>query len=366
MTDNKVLILGGTGFVARHLIKQLLATNYASKIRAVDKQLPATSYMSDEFKAMYTNEKVEYMQGNLSNEAHVKKAFTGHEWTHVVNLAAETRCGQDEATYKQMILVLSVNCAKEALNHKSIKTYIEFSTAQVYDSGKKPSKESDKLKPWTVLAKYKKEAEDELKKLQGLPLIIVRTAVIYGPGDLNGLMPRIICASTYTVSKEKMKMLWTGDLALNTVHVSDVARATCHLFEKGQKGSVYNLCDKNSTDQEKLNKILEQLFGIDTGFHGSMLSSLAKLNIKLAAETANESHMSPWGEMLKASEIKFTPLSPYIDIELLSNNALSVDGSAIEATGFKYEQPNLTKALLQEEIDYYTTLNLFPKYTPLK
>jgi nucleoside-diphosphate-sugar epimerase len=177
---SKVLVLGGTGFIARHLVKYLVANNLAEKIRVVDKQLPQTSYFSEELKRIYETEKVEYMQGNLSNEglylfysniytsvAHVKKAFAGHEWTYVVNLAAETRYGQEEGTYKQMVLVLSVNCAKEALNHKSIKKYIEFSTAQVYDAGKKPSKESDKLKPWTLLAKYKKEAEEEIKKLNG-------------------------------------------------------------------------------------------------------------------------------------------------------------------------------------------------------
>jgi nucleoside-diphosphate-sugar epimerase len=365
---SKVLILGGTGFIARHLVKYLIKNNLASKIRVVDKQLPQTSYLSEEFKKYYESDVVEFMQGNLSNEAHVKKAFAGHEWTYVVNLAAETRYGQEEGTYKQMVLVLSENCAKEALNHKSIKKYIEFSTAQVYDAGKKPSKETDKLKPWTLLAKYKQQAEEQLKKLEknGLPLIIVRPAIVYGAGDMNGLAPRIICAVTYTVTKEKMKMLWTGDLALNTVHVNDVVKAVAHLFEKGTVGSIYNLCDKNQTDQKKLNEVLEKIFGIETGFFGSMISSLAKLKIKEAAETANENHMNPWGEMLKESGIKFTPLSPYIDVELLYNNGLSVDGSLIEGTGFKYDYPQLTKDLLLEEIKYFQELNLFPKYTPLK
>lgn len=183
---------------------------------------------------------------------------------------------------------------------------------------------------------------------------------------MNGLAPRIMCAATYTVRKEKMKMLWSGDLALNTVHVNDVVKATVHLFEKGKVGSVYNLSDKSQTDQKKLNGLLEQIFGIETGFFGSVISNVAKLKMKEAAETANENHMNPWGEMLKDSGIKFTPLSPYIDIELLYNNALSVDGSLIEGTGFKYDYPQITKELLLDEIKYYQELNLFPKYTPLK
>lgn len=65
---SKVLILGGTGFIARHLVKYLLANELAEKIRVADKQLPQTSYFSEEFKRIYESERVEYMQANLSNE----------------------------------------------------------------------------------------------------------------------------------------------------------------------------------------------------------------------------------------------------------------------------------------------------------
>lgn len=42
-----------------------------------------------------------------------------------------------------------------------------MSTAQVYDSGKKSSTEESKLKPWTLVAKYKHKAEEELKQISG-------------------------------------------------------------------------------------------------------------------------------------------------------------------------------------------------------
>ena len=37
------------------------------------------------------------------------------------------------------------------------------------------------------MAKYKAKAEEELKKITGLNLIIVRPAVVYGPGDFFGI-----------------------------------------------------------------------------------------------------------------------------------------------------------------------------------
>lgn len=65
-----------------------------------------------------------------------------------------------------MVYNLSVNCAKEAASI-GVKKYIEVSTAQIYKpSSKTPAKENSPLAPWTLLAKYKKQAEDEIKKLE--------------------------------------------------------------------------------------------------------------------------------------------------------------------------------------------------------
>lgn len=63
-----------------------------------------------------------------------------------------------------MVLDLSVVCALEAEKH-GVEKFIEFSTAHgFYPSTKKGAKEDDKPKPWTQLAKYKLQAEEEIKK----------------------------------------------------------------------------------------------------------------------------------------------------------------------------------------------------------
>lgn len=92
---------------------------------------------------------------------------------------------------------LSVKVATEAAKQK-VDRFIEVSTAQVYEAGKKPSKENSKTDPWTALAKHKLKAEEELRKIAGLNLVIVRPATVYGPGDINGLCKYIqSCCSVY-------------------------------------------------------------------------------------------------------------------------------------------------------------------------
>jgi len=142
--------------------------------------------------------------------------------------------------------------------------------------------------------------------------------------------------------------------------VRDVAAAMWHCALNVPAGALYNLADKNDTNQEKINKILEAIFGISTGFYGSLVSNAARLDFKGIVEDVNDKHLKPWSEMCTAAGIASTPLTPYLDPELLYNNSFSIDGSAIESTGFKYTYPNVTEALVREMMQYYVEQKLFP------
>lgn len=53
-------------------------------------------------------------------------------------------------------------------------------------------------------------------------------------------------------------------------------------------------------DQGSVNKLLESIFGIKTGFMGSIKSKLAtSVAMKTVAETANEKHLKPWSDLCK-------------------------------------------------------------------
>ncbi|KYQ90749.1 NAD-dependent epimerase/dehydratase family protein [Tieghemostelium lacteum] len=364
MSDKpNVLILGGVGFIGRNLVTYLVEQGGCDKIRVVDKVLPATAFLGKKHLDAFANPQVEYMQGNLTSSVSITKVFTlegGKKFNYVFNLAAETKYGQTDAVYNEKVFDVSLKCATEAAK-VGVDKFIEVSTAQIYDANKKPSKEGDKVDPWTTVAKYKYNAEQKLKEIEGLNLIIVRPSVVYGPGDILGISPRIITGAVYKFLDEKMKFLWTGDLKYNTVHVHDVCKALWHLTKVGKKGDVYNLSDKGNTDAEAISKILEKIFTIKTGFAGSIMSNLAKINLKEICEEVNDKHLKPWSDLCKEKGILNTPLTPYIDQELLYNNHLSVDGSAIEATGFKYDVPEINEALIREQIDYFISQNLFPK-----
>lgn len=95
---------------------------------------------------------------------------------------------------------------------------------------------------------------------------------------------------------------------------------------------------------------------------GTMKSKLATtMAMKLVAETANEKHLKPWSDLCKTKGITNTPLTPYLDEELLYNNSYTVDGTKITKTGFAYTHPKMTEDSLKQVVDYFTQLGYFPK-----
>jgi len=357
-------VLGGLGFIGRNFVEFLVDHNLVGKIRVADKVLPDLAGLTEKQMKLFKGDSavIEFKQANLAREVMVNKVFEqeNYKFDFVFNLAGETKYSQTEEVYKENIIDVSVTCGKAAAK-AGVKRFIEVSTSQVYSGDKKPSAEDSKPKPWTKLAKAKLDAEEELRKIQGLNLIIVRPAVVYGPGDILGITPRIITAAVYKHLGETMEFLWDKELKMHTVHVEDVCAALWHLTSHGENGEIFNLADTGDTDQGSINKLLESIFGIKTGFMGTIKSKLAtSVAMKTVAETANEKHLKPWSDLCKAKSITNTPLTPYLDEELLYNNAYSVDGTKITKSGFEYKHPELKEETLRQTIKGFIALGYFP------
>lgn len=90
----------------------------------------------------------------------------GKAWDYVFNCGGETRYSQEDEVYKLRSLALSVALGKEAAK-RGVKVFVELSTGQVYKPDSAPSKEDYKLKPWSRIAFFKQQAEEELTKIEG-------------------------------------------------------------------------------------------------------------------------------------------------------------------------------------------------------
>jgi nucleoside-diphosphate-sugar epimerase len=334
-----------------------------AKIVVADKVLPEVAGLSAEESAIFKSDVVKFVQVNLARENTSQKVYdaAGGPVDFVINLAAATKYSQAPEVYKENVVDTAKTSAAAAIKNK-VKRFIHVSTGQVYEDGKEAKEDAKKLKPWTALAEASVQAEAAVAATAGLDHIIVRPAICYGPGDTQGLTPRIICGAVYKKLGEKMEFLWDEKLRINTVHVRDVVKALWFLTSKGASGDVYNLADESDSNQGSISDILGELFGIKTGFMGTLKSKLAtSIAMKAVAETANDKHLQPWSQLCKDHKIVDTPLTPYLDEELLYNTPLYINGKKIVGLGFKYDFPKVTSQLLTEVIRDFETKNYFPK-----
>jgi len=303
-----------------------------------------------------------FKQADLRQTAHCKKAFEmcGGNWDYVINLAAVTKYSQAKEVYDANIVEVAHVTATEAVAN-GVKRYIHVSTAQVYKS-KKPADEKHKVEPWTSIAVAHAEAENKIKSVAGLKYIIVRPALVYGTADQLSLTPRLIIGSIHKELNRKMECLYTKDLRMNTVHADDVAKALHFLCTHGNSGDVFNLADSNDTDQGKVNDLLEQIFGIKTSFLNALkMAGASSMGTKFLVSYANDEHLKPFSDACKKYEILDTPLTPYLDEELIKEVNIAVDGTAITKIGFTYDYPKVTADALREVVQDFIKKGYFPK-----
>jgi nucleoside-diphosphate-sugar epimerase len=287
-------------------------------------------------------------------------------------------------------LNLSIAVGKEAAK-RGVKAFFELSTGMVYKSDSSPSKEGDKLKPWNRIAVFKLQAEEELSKIEGyggtgtlgnlctdvaysLNLIIVRLAHVYGPYASQWVATALCMARTYQHLEDEMKWLWTKDLRTNTAHIDDVTRALWQIaawydagkakWDEASMGRVpiFNIVDEGATSQGTIATIIGDIFKIETGFQGQLISTFARLNLDSVVDDVNDELLGPWADLLADAGItRPGPLTPFMEKELLKDTDLSMDGTRLKTLlGFEYKKPTLTKELIEEVIESYKKMKWWP------
>jgi nucleoside-diphosphate-sugar epimerase len=308
---------------------------------------------------------VEFFSANLINAVSCQNAFMTDNiddtWDYVINCAAETRPGQSDAVYQEGVLRITQNCANEAAKIQ-VKRYIELSTASMNSSEKISQKEDCPLEPWTFVGKYKAKAEQEVSNVPNLNWTIIRLPIVYGIGDRRGLTPRIIIAALYKYLNETMKLLWNADMKMNVVHVEDVCTAILELMQNGKANKqIVNVVDDSRATQGLITDLLANIFDIKTDYWGIAMSNMTKVDMSGTIEEINDKHVVPWAEICQRDQIFNTPLTPYLEEELLLHKHLSVDNTKLKELGYQLRHPVVTRELLEAIVDDFIECNQFPK-----
>ena len=204
----KILILGGTGFIGYHLAKEALRKGF--QVISLSKNAPV--------KKRYLK-KVKYILADISNQNLINKKIKV-DFKYVINLAGYVDHTDKLKTYKSHYLGCK-NISNFFLK-KKIKKFIQVGSSMEYGLAKSPQKENFKCKPKSIYGRAKFLSTNHLLNLylkKKFPVTVVRLYQVYGPcQDLNRFMPIIIdsCKSNKNFScshgKQFRDFLYIDDL----------------------------------------------------------------------------------------------------------------------------------------------------------
>lgn len=113
--------------------------------------------------------------------------------------------------------------------------------------------------------------------------------------------------------------------------------------------------------QGTLSTIVNKVFGIPTGFQGTLVSSFARLNLDSVVDEINNDMLDPWAELQQKAGLTPGPIGPFVEKELLKDTDLSLNGALFEKeTGFKYRHETMTEEEVRKVVESYKRMGWWP------
>ncbi len=247
VTPKSVLITGGAGFIASHMVIHLVKNYPDLTVVNLDKIGYASSIKLTDSIANFPN--YHFVKGNILNEDLIYLLLQTYNVDTVMHFAGETHVdnsfGQSLNFTKNNVLGshVLVECCRQNGN---IKRFIHVSTDEVYGEsayGKTGATEHTSLLiPTNPYAATKAAAEHIMLsyyKSFNFPVIITRSNNIYGPHQLpEKVVPKWICRLE---RGEKIPVHGNGSVLRSFLFIDDVVRAYELILYQGTIGEVYNI-----------------------------------------------------------------------------------------------------------------------------
>ena len=237
----KILITGASGFIGSFIVEEALNRGFDTWA-AVRKRSS---------KAFLQDERIHFIELNLSSEAELKQQLKDIQFDYVVHAAGVTKCLHKEDFFR-INTEGTKNLVRALLDlQMPLKRFVYISSLSIMGAIReeqpyKEIREQDKAMPNTAYGKSKLEAEQWLVSLNKelekrneklLPYVILRPTGVYGPRERDYfMMAKSIQSHTdFAVGFKQQDITF--------VYVTDVVQAVFLAMEKGQTGRCYFLSD---------------------------------------------------------------------------------------------------------------------------
>jgi dihydroflavonol-4-reductase len=234
MNDAKTLVTGGTGFVGRAVVEELLAAGR-----------PVRVLVRNPVHAALAGLRVETTVGDLRDPESLKRALTG--CSHLFHVAADYRLWVPDPATMYAVNVDGTRQLLTAAADQGLARVVYTSTVGTLGNpgDGTPGTEETPVYLEDMVGHYKRskflaEAVALDFARQGLPLVVVNPSTPVGPWD-----SRPTPTGQMIVDYLKRRMPAYLETGLNLIHVRDVAKGHLLAEAKGQAGEKYILGNEN-------------------------------------------------------------------------------------------------------------------------
>ncbi|HEC81540.1 MAG TPA: NAD-dependent epimerase/dehydratase family protein, partial [Thermoplasmatales archaeon] len=224
-----VLVTGGSGFIGRYLVDELVENGYKVSVLTRQSSLKIKG--------------VKVFQGDITKPETFSHLLKGVDAVFH-NAAYAMDWGRKSLIYR--VNVEGTRNVAEVCKEKGVERIVYTSSAGVYGfpNTNEWIREDSPKKPLNAYQKSKFEGENVLRSYSGLHVSIVRPPLVFGAG---AKATRIVLSK---MEQSRMPFIGDGNNYISIVHPRDVAQCLRLALEKDKKGEEFNVVSFITTIRE--------------------------------------------------------------------------------------------------------------------
>ena len=249
----KLLVIGGTGFIGYHVIKEAKKRKW---------NVTSISLGKPKKKRFHTN--VNYKQADIADYNSLKKKISGN-YDFVVNAGGYGKHPDFNRSGKRLFdshFLGLINLVKILLKKKRLKKFIQIGSSAEYGKTKSPQIENSKCIPNTPYALAKFSCTNFLQnfyQINDFPATILRFFLVYGSNqDKNRILPQVI----ENCLKNRKFPTTKGEQYCDFCFIDDAVKAIFKtLVYKKTNGEIINIGSGKPIQIKKMINLVQKLIG---------------------------------------------------------------------------------------------------------
>ncbi len=248
MRNEKILVVGGTGFIGYHTLKRLQKLNF--DLYSISTKPPRNNRKV---------KKVKYIICDISNKKLLDKKIN-LDFNYVINFGGYIDHSNKIKTMKSHY----TGCKNlvDFFKIKKIKNFIQIGSSLEYGYSKAPNKENSLCRPLGNYGLSKYRASKYLEKIgkkNNFPYTILRLYQIYGPNQINNrIIPITINACLQNKSFPCTKGLQRRDF----LYIDDLTKLLILILKKKASKKIFNVGSGKPIQIRKAIKTINNKIGL--------------------------------------------------------------------------------------------------------